>query len=108
MSRRLVLRPEAENDIAEAARWYEEQRSGLSLEFRSALDQTLFAIESNPDLYTQVYRDVRRALLRRFPYGVFYVRRAEEVIVAAILHTSRNPRRWRARFRTAANLPKAS
>ena len=80
--------------------WYEEQRSGLSLEFRSALDQTLSAIDNNPELYARVYRDLRRALLRRFPYGVFYMQRAEGVIVAAVLHTSRSPELWRARFKS--------
>lgn len=99
MSRRLIVRPEAENDIAATAQWYEERRPGLSLEFRSALDQTLSSIESNPELYARVYRSLRRALLRRFPYGVFYVQRAEGMVVVAVLHTSRDPRLWRARFK---------
>ncbi len=98
MSPRLILRPEAENDIAGAAQWYEAQRPGLSLEFRSALDHALSTIENNPELYTHVYRDFRRALLRRF--GIFYVHRAEIIIVAAILHTSRNPRLWRGRLKS--------
>ena len=101
MSRKIVLRPEAENDIAAAAQWYEEQRSGLSLEFRSALDQAFSAIESNPALYAPIYRGLRRTLLRRFPYAVFYMERANEIIVAAVLHTSRDPRLWRARLKSA-------
>ena len=40
MSQRLVLRPEAEIDVAEAAEWYDQQRAGLSLQFRAALDKT--------------------------------------------------------------------
>jgi plasmid stabilization system protein ParE len=97
MSRWLIVRPEAESDIVSAAEWYDEQRPGLSLEFRSALDQTLLAIKENPELYARVYHDLRRALLHRFPYGVFYVQRAEGVIVAAVLHTSRSARLWRTR-----------
>lgn len=69
MSQRLILRPEAEKDIAEAAEWYEQQRPGLSLRFRGALDNTFASIEKNPRLHAQVYRDPRRALVRRFPYG---------------------------------------
>jgi len=98
MSQRIVVRPEAESDIAAAAQWYEERRPGLSLEFRSALDRTLLSIENNPELYARVYRSLRRALLRRFPYGVFYLQRAEDIVVVAVLHTSRDPRLWRARF----------
>jgi toxin ParE1/3/4 len=101
MSRGLILRPEAKNDIAEAAHWYEEQRSGLSLEFRTALDQTFSTIEKTPELYAPIYRGLRRALLRRFPYGVLYLERGDDIIVAAVLHTSRNPRLWRSRFESA-------
>ena len=99
MSQRLVLRPEAESDIAEAAAWYDQQRAGLSLQSRAALDKTFAAIEENPQLHAQVYRNLRRALVRRFPFGVFYVSRTEGVIVVAVLHTTRNPRLWRARFK---------
>jgi plasmid stabilization system protein ParE len=101
MNRGLVLSPEAENDIAGAAQWYEEQRAGLSLEFRAALDQTFSVIENNPELYPTIYRTLRRALVRRFPYGVFYAERADDIAVVAVLHTSRNPRLWRTRLRSA-------
>ena len=97
MSRRLVLRSEAERDIAEAAEWYDRQRAGLSLQFRSALDSTLSSIEENPLLYAQVYRNLRRALVRRFPYGVFYVPRNEALFVVAVFHTARDPKLWHAR-----------
>lgn len=94
MSQRLIVRPEAEQDIASAARWYEERQPGLSLAFRSALDRTLATIIENPDSYTPVHRNIRRALLRRFPYGVFYVRQTERIVVLAVLHTSRDPTLW--------------
>src|SRR6266545_1957340 len=86
-------------DHPEALPLTEEQRPGLSLEFRSALDLTFSAIGGNPALYAPIYRELRRALLRRFPYAVFYVERTDELIVAAVLHTSRNPRLWRARLK---------
>ena len=54
MSQRLVLRPEAQSDIAEAAEWYDQQQVGLSLQFRAALDNTLASIEENPRLHAQV------------------------------------------------------
>src|SRR5436309_2746504 len=99
MSQRLVLRPEAQSDIAEAAEWYDQQRAGLSLQFRAALDNTPASIEENPRLHAQVYRNLRRALVRRFPYAVFYVPRAEALIVVAVLHTARDPHVWRVRFK---------
>lgn len=99
MSHLLIVRPEAEADIAAAQQWYEGRRRGLGLEFRSALDDTVSSIAANPKLYASVYRSLRRALLRRFPYGVFYLVQPETVIVVGVLHTSRSPRLWRARFK---------
>ena len=99
MSRRLILRPEAEGDIVAARDWYEERRRGLSLEFRAALDESLSRIEANPELHARVYRDLRRAVLRRFPFGVFYVILAEVTSVVAVFHTSRNPASWQGRYR---------
>jgi toxin ParE1/3/4 len=96
MSQRLIFRPEAQKDVAEAAEWYDQQSAGLSLRFRAALDNTLAAIEENPRLHPQV---LRRALVRRFPFGIFYVPRTDGVIVVAVLHTARDPRLWRARFK---------
>lgn len=99
MSHRLVILPEAEADVLSARQWYEAQRPGLSLEVRSALDTTLAQITATPELYARVYRDLRRALLHRFPYGVFYAIRVTDVIVFAVLHTARKPATWRGRLR---------
>jgi plasmid stabilization system protein ParE len=99
MNRQLILRPEAESDIAEAAEWYDQQRVGLSSQFRSALDRTFASIEENPRLNALVYRGLRRALVRRFPFGVFYVLHNEAPVVVAVFHTARDPRLWRARFK---------
>jgi len=100
MSHRLILWPEAESDVAAAAEWYELQRSGLSLQFRDALDKTFAAIQERPSLHTLVYRDLRRALVRRFPFGVFYVAQPDSVIVVAVLHTAHNPRLWGTRLKS--------
>jgi plasmid stabilization system protein ParE len=103
MSRRLIVRTEAEKDVAAAAQWYEERSSGLSLRFRASLDRALSLIENNPELYAPVYRGLRRALLRRFPYGVFYIPRDEDIIVVAVLHTSRDPGLWEARLKAGVS-----
>jgi plasmid stabilization system protein ParE len=96
---RIIIRPEAEGDIAETREWYEERQRGLSLEFRSALDDTMSSIAGNPELYARIYRNLRRALVARFPFAVFYVLRKESIIVIAVLHTSRSPALWRNRLK---------
>ena len=92
--RRLVVRPAAEGDIAEAFRWYEERSPGLGEAFTSAVEAALREIERHPELHPRVRGAARRALLRRFPYAVFYVVRPDIIEVLACFHVRRDPRRW--------------
>jgi plasmid stabilization system protein ParE len=94
---RLVVREAAEADIAEAARWYEQRSPGLGSEFLRAVDVTLAEIARMPERYPIVRGGARRALLRRFPYAVFFVVRPNLVSVIACLHARRDPRHWRER-----------
>ena len=91
------LRPEAEADVSDAARWYESQRSGLGSVFLDEVLRTLSSISEYPDLYPRISGDVRRALIRRFPFGVFYVVDESEVVVLAVMHGRRAPARWKNR-----------
>lgn len=67
MSRRLIVRPEAQDEITEAGEWYEARGSGLAAEFLRALDACMAAVLRNPFHFPEVYKEKRRALLRRFP-----------------------------------------
>jgi len=88
---RVILRPRAETDIIEARNWYEERRPNLGLEFLDAVQRVLGAMAQHPTQYPAVYRDVRRALVYRFPYGVFYVVREGQIFVVACFHAKRDP-----------------
>jgi plasmid stabilization system protein ParE len=57
----------------------------------------LDGIQRNPELRAVIYRNVRRSLLRRFPYAVYYRIEPDRVAVVAIHHTKRDPRRWQSR-----------
>jgi len=92
------LRPEAEQDLADAARWYEEQRPGLGQEFLDQVLATFSAIAERPLASTAVFGSIRRALLHRFPFGVFYLVDGDGVVVIGVLHGSRHPRRWKSRL----------
>lgn len=93
------IREEAENDLSDAAIWYEQQRSGLGQEFLDCALSTLHSLSENPRQYPVVHesKNVRRALLGRFPFGVFYVVNSEFILVYAVMHASRHPRRWQSR-----------
>ena len=90
----IVVRPAAEAEISEAFRWYEDKDEGLGSEFMRALDATLWAIQRAPSGYALVHKQVRRAMLRRFPYGVFYLYESGKMIVIAVFHASRDPKQW--------------
>jgi plasmid stabilization system protein ParE len=93
----MIIRPEAEADLVSARDWYERQREGLGAAFLLCVEEVLEHIGRTPEMYTAVYRDVRRALTRRFPYAVYYQMAGNEVVVLGILHTRRDPREWQSR-----------
>src|SRR5437667_11001324 len=93
MTHRLIVRPEAERDIAEAAHWYEERSQGLGSHFLRCADASMAFIHRNPLSVAKYYKEYRRALLHRFPYGVFFVFDNEAVVVVAILHLAQDPER---------------
>jgi toxin ParE1/3/4 len=93
----LSVAREAEAEAFQAAEWYEKRSQGLGRAFLELIEQTLEDLTERPRQFPLVYRDVRRALLKRFPYGVFFRLRREEIRVLAVMHLSRNPRRWQRR-----------
>ena len=97
MSRRLIIRPEAEGEIVDAFDWYGSRVPGLGADFLLSVDAIMNAILRNPQHYPRVHRIVRRALMRRFPYEVFFVEDDERVVVVSVFHAKRNPKRWRRR-----------
>ncbi len=80
----------AEIDIAAACNWYESKIKGLGHQYLESLDNTLLKIADNPKAYPKLYKDFRRALLRKFPYSVFYLVENKRVLVIAVYHEKRN------------------
>jgi plasmid stabilization system protein ParE len=98
MSYEIIVRPEAAREVQEAFDWYEEKSEGLGLEFLRAADACMAGIKRNPLAYATMYQDTRRALLRKFPYALFYVVREERIIVLACFHAKRDPIDWMRRI----------
>lgn len=97
MKRTVRLREEADRDLAAAASWYEQQRRGLGHEFLDEALTTFRAIAERPLIYPLVHRATRRALMQRFPFGVYFRVENSNVVVVAVMHGSRHPRRWHGR-----------
>ena len=87
----IELKPEVYDDLKTAYDWYESQRIGLGEDFLLTLEDSYAKIARTPKAYQLIYQSVRRKLVRRFPYGVFFVLRDDKIIVIAVMHTKRNP-----------------
>ena len=97
MKRRTFVRPEAQTDIREAARWYESREIGLGLRFLREIRTSLEHISDNPLRFPIVEDNVRRALLRKFPYSIYFVNEPEAIAIVAVLHQHRRPEAWKSR-----------
>lgn len=100
MSLPVIVRDAAQEDIREAVEWYERQSPGLGMEFLRCVDDCLSLMSRYPELFPEVHRKSRMALLRRFPYLVIYRPTPELISVIAVMHGSRHPRRWKSRSET--------
>ena len=94
---RLELTPEAEADIDDAAAWYFEEELELGARFAFEIRRMLDLIIEHPRAWTEVEPGIRRAVVRHFPYGVFYGVEDGCIEVFAVVHHRRHPARWRKR-----------
>ena len=99
MNRHLIVRPEAEADITDAAVWYESREPGLGLDLISEVHSAIARALKNPESFTRVRQNpiVRRVLTRRFPFRIFFVVRSDAIVIFAVLHAARHDRVWKHR-----------
>lgn len=96
--RRLVVSREAGAEIKAVYRWYESQQPGLGREFRLALDAAVSRIQRAPERFRIASEPFHRALVRRFPFEVFYEFDDQRVVIHLVFHTSQDPSKWRQRL----------
>ncbi len=97
MSLPLIFHPDVDEDIRDARDYYEVRRPGLGDAFVAAVEYVQARIEANPRMHQVIWRTVRRGLVRRFPYGVFYRVLTDRVEVLAVYHLKRDPSGWQQR-----------
>lgn len=90
---------DAQVDLEQAALWYESRQNDLGLEFIEEVENCLVRMQLNPSGFQLATSNIRRALVRRFPYAVYFREEGRRVIVFGIFHSSRSPRAWKARIR---------
>jgi len=99
VSRHVRFEPEAEQELVDAARHYDEQVRGLGSEFVTAVSAAIRRLRNWPNAGTPVDAldpalNGRRVLVPRFPYQLVYVRFDDAVHVIAVAHVARRPGYW--------------
>lgn len=95
---RLSYHPAAEAELAEAARFYERKMPGLGARFRAEFDSAVVRILATPDRWRILEKDIRRFLMRRFPYSILYRVEGEVVRILVVKHHRRHPDYWQGRL----------
>ncbi len=93
----LIITPEAEDDLVDGRKQYERKRKGLGEEFILCVEESLDHIRHFLLSGSEVYPGVRRVVVRRFPFGVFYRVDPNQIAVIAVYHSHCDPRGGQAR-----------
>ena len=97
MTHQLVVSREAQTDIAEAIAWLRDVSPSLPGRLKIELEKVYASILEHTQMYPLVHKNFRRALLRRFPYSVFYVVESSAVLIVGVVHHSRDDSTWKRR-----------
>ena len=92
----LAFKEEVYSDIKVSYDWYEKQQIGLGEDFLRSLESSYSQISREPKVYQNIYKLVRRKLINRFPYALFFVlnEKKKSITIIAVMHTKRNPNSW--------------
>lgn len=94
---RILSNAASDADIEAAFEWYESEQPGLGLEFLNEIRATHLRILDEPLKYAVLRSGIRRAITRRFPYGIYFSIEDAVVLIIAVLHTARDPAEWQFR-----------
>jgi len=86
--------PLANQEFAETVRFYDQRSANLGDAFASAVEAAIGFVRANPAAGTLVRRNVRRWMVRRFPYFVIYREEPNRLYVLALAHQRRLPEYW--------------
>lgn len=95
---RLIYHPEAETELTEATRFYEQRVPTLGAQFLDSIDRAIEVIQDAPDRWSIIESDVRRYLMPRFPFAIYYRVHPDQIRVLAIKHHSRHTDYWHHRL----------
>ena len=92
-----VFHPEAQEEFLAAIDYYEGCSPGLGIDFAAEVRSTIESIINFPNAWPALEGDLRRSLIRRFPYGVVYTGEGDTILILAVMHLHRDPGYWKHR-----------
>ena len=93
----VVFGSAARAELIEARDWHSARDAELAARFTAEVERVVDRIAAAPQHFPVVYKDIRRARCRRFPYALFFRVVDETVHVIACFHSKRDPRQWQRR-----------
>ena len=99
ISYRLIINSFAELDLKLAKEWYDLQQNKLGEEFILEVEEVFIRIEKSPKQFPKALKNIRKAVVHRFPFSIYFSLIGEKIIVFAVFHNSRNPIIWKKRSR---------
>ena len=88
---KLSYTAQASNDLDKAISWYEDKQKGLGIAFLDCVEATIFRILDHPTLYPIKHKTLRAALIRKFPYTIFYQVKGQEIVIHAVFDNRSSP-----------------
>jgi len=89
--------PDAEEEFFKAIDYYENIESGLGYDFALEVYSAIKISADYPEAWAMMDSDVRRTLVKRFPYGILYSIEKERIFILAVMNLHRNPEYWKER-----------
>ena len=87
------LKLQARSELYDIIRWYDKKHQGLGQEFLLCVEDSIAKIQRNPKAYSEMDPGVRRILIRRFPYGIYYIIGRDGIVILSIWGTRQKPKR---------------
>lgn len=91
------FRRAARAEFIEAAEWYEERQAKLGVQFIAEIGRCVGVAAEHPLIFGTVHHDIRRVVVNRFPYSIYYRPESSRIVVLAVFHASRDPSIWQHR-----------
>jgi plasmid stabilization system protein ParE len=98
MIKTVIYTPDADADVVEAYLWYESREPGLGEEFLRCVEACITMLQRHPLMHRIAVDSFRRALIRRFPYEIFYEPSSDQLTIYAVFQCSQDPEKWMSRL----------